>query len=109
MASKYRSALPQLQTGNDVFLTDGGLETVLLFEQGRDLPEFAAFPLLDTEEGRKTLMEYSEGYVKLAKTGGIKGFVLETPTWRAHPDCGQKLGFDKDKMEEINVLAGKKH
>jgi hypothetical protein len=37
--------LPQL-TGERLFLTDGGLETVLIFREGIDLPEFAAFPAL---------------------------------------------------------------
>jgi lipoprotein-anchoring transpeptidase ErfK/SrfK len=33
-------------------LTDVGLETVLVFEEGLDLPHFAAFPLLDSDAGR---------------------------------------------------------
>jgi S-methylmethionine-dependent homocysteine/selenocysteine methylase len=48
--AKYRVDLPQLS--GDVFLTDGGLETTLIFHDGRDLPEFAAFVLLDHDNGR---------------------------------------------------------
>jgi hypothetical protein len=33
--AKYRSALPQL--GGDFFMTDGGLETTLIFLEGQDL------------------------------------------------------------------------
>ena len=40
----YRDNLPQL-TGTPM-LTDGGLETTLIFQQGLDLPCFAAFHLL---------------------------------------------------------------
>ena len=36
---------------NTRYVTDGGLETELVFHRGFDLPEFAAFPLLDTTEG----------------------------------------------------------
>jgi homocysteine S-methyltransferase len=34
----YRKALPRL--GGDRFLTDGGIETTLIFHQGLDLPLF---------------------------------------------------------------------
>ena len=44
-----RQALPQL---SDVFLTDGGIETTLIFDDGLDLPDFAAFVLLDDADGR---------------------------------------------------------
>ena len=42
--SKYRTALPQLN--GELFLTDGGIETTLIFRQGFELPHFAAFDLL---------------------------------------------------------------
>ncbi|MDJ0726039.1 MAG: hypothetical protein QNJ38_13080 [Prochloraceae cyanobacterium] len=41
---KYRNNLPQLP--NNLFLTDGGIETTLIFCEGLDLPQFAAFDLL---------------------------------------------------------------
>ena len=47
--AKYRSALPQL--AGDFFMTDGGIETTLIFLEGQELPLFAAFPLLETAEG----------------------------------------------------------
>ena len=43
--SQYRHSLPQLS--REFFLTDSGLETYLYFQKGIDLPEFAAFPLLE--------------------------------------------------------------
>lgn len=46
---KYRQHLPQLD--GDVFLTDGGIETTLIFNRGLDLPAFAAFDLLKDDEG----------------------------------------------------------
>ena len=48
--AKYRQRLPQL--GGGLFLTDGGIETTLIYHHGLDLPEFAAFDLLKDESGR---------------------------------------------------------
>jgi len=62
--AKYRERLPQLDDG--LFLTDGGLETTLVFHEGFDLPCFAAFVLLDSERGRKALREYFDRYVPMA-------------------------------------------
>lgn len=67
------------------FLTDGGLETTLVFHEGLDLPCFAAFVLLRVEEGRARLRAYYERYLELARQAGT-GFVLEGPSWRANPD-----------------------
>ena len=48
--SKYRNHLPQMD--GDFFLTDGGLEKVLVFHNGIKLPHFATFVLMETKEGR---------------------------------------------------------
>jgi S-methylmethionine-dependent homocysteine/selenocysteine methylase len=84
--SKYRSHLPQL--GKKVFLTDGGLETTLIFHEGIDLPHFAAFDLMRTTEGQSSLRAYFEGYIQIAEAAGY-GFILESPTWRASSDWGK--------------------
>ena len=100
--AKYRSALPQL--GGDFFMTDGGLETTLIFLEGQDLPEFAAFVLLETPEGEGVLRKYFLTYAELAKRFNT-GLVLETATWRANPDWGEKLGYTKDSLTEANTRA----
>jgi homocysteine S-methyltransferase len=95
----YRSALPQL--GDETFLTDGGLETTLVFHQGMDLPCFASFPLLATEEGRQKLRDYYRPYIENAlrhKTG----FILESVGWRASADWGAKLGFSPEQVDALN-------
>ncbi len=85
-------------------LTDGGLETVLVFEEGLDLPHFAAFPLLDSDEGRVLLRRYYEPFLRLAQDCS-SGFVLSSPTWRANPDWGELLGYDEDALTELNGRA----
>lgn len=83
------------------FLTDGGLETTLIFHKGIDLPCFAAFPLVETAEGRRTLREYYETYVGLAVSRGV-GFVLDSPGWRGNPDWGTRLGYSQEQLDTVN-------
>jgi len=95
----YRTSLPQLE--GDLFLTDGGIETTLIFHQGLDLPEFAAFVLLDDDEGREQLRRYYQPYIELAREGGA-GLVLESPTWRANPDWAARIGVSREKLDALN-------
>lgn len=87
-----------------VFLTDGGLETTLVFLEGVDLPCFAAFPLLRSENGRRQLERYFEPYLRTARERQV-GFILDTPTWRANRDWGEKLGFTPQDLADINRQA----
>jgi homocysteine S-methyltransferase len=98
----HRGHLPQLD--GDLFLTDGGIETSLIFHQGLDLPEFAAFVLLDDDEGVDQLRSYYEPYLALARESGA-GFVLESPTWRASPGWAARLGVSPEKLDALNRKA----
>ncbi|MBF0375657.1 MAG: homocysteine S-methyltransferase family protein [Alphaproteobacteria bacterium] len=98
----YRDSLPQLERGP--FLTDGGLETTLVFHQGLDLPCFAAFPLIRDAAGRQTLRRYFEPYLDTAREWDL-GFVLDTPTWRANPDWGAKLGYSDLELAAVNRVS----
>jgi len=92
--------LPQL-AGDRVFLTDGGLETTLIFHRGVELPQFAAFPLLEDAGGRETLREYFRPYLATAREQRA-GFLLDTVTWRANPDWGARLGYDAAALDRVN-------
>ena len=88
----------------DLFLTDGGLETTLVFSEGFELPYFAAFDLLKDEKGYNAIKEYYRRYLKIAQD--LKtGFILESPTWRANPDWIEKIGYPKSAIWEINEKA----
>ena len=89
---------------NTRYVTDGGLETELVFHRGFDLPEFAAFPLLDTTEGRAAMRDYYLGYVAIAIRAGAP-INLETPTWRANPDHAATLGYDAEALDRVNRTA----
>ncbi|MEM8922842.1 MAG: homocysteine S-methyltransferase family protein [Actinomycetota bacterium] len=85
-------------------MADGGLETSLLFLQGVDLPDFAAFPLLDAPSGRDALNTYYQPYLGLAAERGLR-LVLDTPTWRANPDWAARLGYDREALAAVNRRA----
>ena len=96
---KYRNSLPQ-QNGK-VCITDGGLETVLLFEKGIDLPGFASFTVFEREGGAEILDEYLRDYSAIAKKHEF-GLVVDTHTWRANLDWGKELGYDRAALLKIH-------
>jgi len=101
--SSRRPPLPQT-TGNGLFVTDGGLETELVFHHGIDLPCFAAFPLLDDPARRARLRDYYDEYVAIARKFDA-GFIVETPTWRANPDWATALGYSAEQLVAVNRSA----
>jgi S-methylmethionine-dependent homocysteine/selenocysteine methylase len=100
--TKYRNNLPQLS--GDLFITDGGLETTLIFHGGWELPEFASFVLLQHEAGYAALQQYFQTYCNLAKNYGV-GLILESATWRANPEWGSKLGYNAAELAQIDRRA----
>lgn len=100
--AKYRNQLPQL--AGDIFLTDGGLETTLIFHDGLDLPDFAAFGLVQDEAGRAALQNYLQPYLALARKYDV-GFILDSATWRANADWATKLGYSTEELAEVNRRA----
>ena len=100
--SKYRNNLPQLN--DELFLTDGGLETTLVFHDGLDLPYFAAFDLLENKTGFQRLHDYFAQYAQIA-VDQQAGMILEAPTWRANPDWAGKLGYDAETLADANRKA----
>lgn len=96
--AKYRKNLPQLS--GDLFLTDGGLETTLVFHEALEMPHFAAFPLLDNQKGQDAFNRYFHKYCAIADKYKV-GFILEAVTWRASIDWAEKLGYSKQGLDEI--------
>jgi S-methylmethionine-dependent homocysteine/selenocysteine methylase len=84
--AKYRHRLPQLS--GELFLTDGGIETSLIYLDGQELP----------------IRTYYARYCTLARAKGI-GFILESPTWRANLDWAAKLGYSPAELGGINWEA----
>ena len=98
----YRNSLPQL--GDALFVTDGGIETVLIFNEGIELPDFAAFDLFRRPGGEAALRRYYAAYVRIAMQFRA-GMVLESATWRASADWGRKLGYRPAQLADANRQA----
>jgi S-methylmethionine-dependent homocysteine/selenocysteine methylase len=99
---KYRHQLPQLDPVP--FLSDGGIETTLIFRDGLTLPDFAAFVLLEDPAGREALRRYYRTHAAIAAAHRV-GFVLESATWRASPDWGARLGYSPARLAAANAAA----
>jgi len=95
---------PLPQQNGRLFLTDGGMETTLIFHEGFDLPYFAAFDLINSKQGRDALKRYYEPYAALAVSSRT-GFILESPTWRASRDWAEKMGYDRQQLAAANQNA----
>ncbi len=100
--AKYRKQLPQL--GGDLYLTDGGIETTLIFHEGLEFPDFAAFHLLQTAQGEAALRKYFRTYAQIANRYGT-GLILESATWRANADWGTRRGYSAATLAEVNRKA----
>jgi len=94
--------LPQLH--GQPLVTDGGIETDLIFNRGIELREFAAFPLVEDEAGRRVLTAYFDEYAAIAADAAA-GLLLESPTWRASSDWGARLGYSADDLKRVNAEA----
>lgn len=97
--TRYENPLPQMS--GDLFITDGGLETTLIYHYGIDLPCFAAFDLLKNESGYETLKNYYATYASMAREYRT-GLILESPTWRSSEDWGKVLGYSHDELDAVN-------
>ena len=90
--------------GDELFLTDGGLETVMVFHFGFELPQFASFTMLDDEAGQALLGTYYNDFLDEAAKQRA-GFVLDTATWRASAGWGQVMGLEAAQIDAVNRKA----
>ena len=87
-----------------LILTDGGLETDLIFNHNIELEHFAAFPLIENVAHKNVLKNYYKDYLELAKKYQT-GFILESPTWRANLNWGKLLGYNYEELIAANKKA----
>ena len=100
--AKYRNHLPQLN--GKVMLSDGGMETTLVFHQNIDLPYFSATHLLRMENGEQVIRDYFKPYIEIA-LASKRGLILGTPTWRASPDWAKAMNYTPAEMAETHRRA----
>lgn len=88
-----------------VMLADGGIETRLIYEFHRPLPDFASFPALFDAEGRAALTAIYRSYMAVAADHDLP-MQIGTPTWRAHPEGLARQGFgDASDLARVNGAA----
>lgn len=97
--ARYRGALPQIEKGP--FLHYVGMDTDLIFTRGIELPGFASYPLLESEKGRALLRGYCDRLLDLGRETRV-GIILDTSSWVANRDRGAAIGFDPEKLRDLN-------
>jgi len=98
--------MEKLLTADRPFLTDGGLETWLLIQQGFEAPLFAAIMLMDDDPARQAMRAYFDGFLALAESAGT-GFVLDTVTWRGCTQWAPKLEVTEDELLHLSAEAAR--
>ncbi len=86
---------------DDIFLTDGGTETWLMYKRGFELPEFSAFHLLNDPRSAAALREYYTAFANVAVKLGTP-FIFDSLTYRASRDWGALLGYSTEGLAEMN-------
>jgi len=86
---------------DDIFLTDGGTETWLMYKRGFELPEFSAFHLLNDPRSAAALREYYTAFANVAVKLGTP-FIFDSLTYRASRDWGALLGYSTQSLAEMN-------
>lgn len=86
---------------DDIFLTDGGSETWLMYKRGFELPNFSAFHLLNDQQASAALREYYMAFANIAAELGAP-FIFDSLTYRASRDWGALLGYSAQGLAEMN-------
>ena len=85
---KYRDKLPQL--GGDLFITDGGIETTLIFHEGTDAAALRGIPSAGqrSKAAFASPKRYFRSYAAPRPGDTGVGCSLESATWRASTGFG---------------------
>ncbi|SNS41525.1 homocysteine S-methyltransferase family protein [Tropicimonas sediminicola] len=93
------TGMPQPQPGR-LWLTEGGIETEIMYKWGFDLPHFAMFPLLDDPAALQAMKDMWRRSLDVAARHGFS-FVMNGLDYRASPDWAALLGYSLDGLVEM--------
>lgn len=82
-----------------IYLTEGGVETEILYKWGFELPEFAMFPLLDEPEAMSVIRAMYDRYFQAAEAHDA-GLLIAGTDYRASPDWGTKIGCSEARLRD---------
>ena len=85
------SSFPEQKPGL-YYLTEGGVETEILYKWGYELPHFAMFPLLERADARSVIRDMYKRYLDVTARYGLAA-LMGGFDYRASPDWGAKLGY----------------
>jgi len=94
---------PERREGVD-YLTEGGIETEILYRWGYELPKFAMYPLLADPSAVDVLRGMYRRYLDVACEYGFAALVGGLD-YRASPDWGAALGYSSEALKAANLAA----
>lgn len=97
------AAFPAQRPGT-LYLTEGGIETELMYRWGFDLPQFAMYPLLDNPAAMDTMRGMYRRLLDVAARHGM-GALMGGLDYRASPDWAALLGYSAAGLEEANLRS----
>lgn len=89
------------QRDGKLYLTEGGIETEMMYKWGFDLPHFAMFPLLDNPEAMAAMRGMYRRYLDVAAKHGMCA-LMGGLDYRASPDWGALLGYSPESLAQAN-------
>jgi S-methylmethionine-dependent homocysteine/selenocysteine methylase len=84
-----------------LYLTEGGVETEIMYKWGHKLPHFAMFTLLDKPEAMADMKSMFARALEVAATQKT-GLVLSSLDYRASPDWAALLGISADGLRDVH-------
>lgn len=87
-----------------IFLTDGGIETEIMYKWGFDLPQFAMFPLLDNPDAVSAMKGMYRRYLDVVARHRLSA-LMGGLDYRASPDWGALLGYSPEGLAEANLAS----
>jgi S-methylmethionine-dependent homocysteine/selenocysteine methylase len=99
-----KTKLFPLQRDGQLFLTDGGIETEIMYKWGFDLPHFAMYPLLDNADATAAMRGMYRRYLDVVAKHGLSA-LMGGLDYRASPDWGALLGYSREGLAEANLRS----
>ncbi len=92
---------PEAEPG-ELFLTEGGTETEIMYKHGFELPEFAMFPLLENPAAVAAMKHMFRSQLDVAAEFQMS-MMLTGIDYRASPDWGAKLGYSSQGLAQATI------
>jgi S-methylmethionine-dependent homocysteine/selenocysteine methylase len=92
------------QREGQLFLTDGGIETEIMYKWGFELPQFAMYPLLDNADAMAAIRGMYRRYLDVVAKHRLSA-LMGGLDYRASPDWGALLGYSQEGLAEANLRS----